>query len=285
MIDIISTFALIGSAISANKFILYSLPATLFVAIRMIIAGPTILIFNLIKKQNISIVNLKNNFCKILLAALCTSYIPVILKALALQSLPSGQFALIGSIDPIVTAVYSKILLKQNLSKKNVLGLILVTISLILSSGINYNLTFNYAHLIAILSLIVNRFGWILIQKLVKETTITPEQISGITMTIGGILSLITATIFTNFNSITVYQPIKFYILLIYTILMGNIIGLTLYAHLLKKYSATFLSLASFLVPLFVQTLGWLFLNEQLTINFIISLIFSFLGIYIFNLK
>jgi len=51
---------------------------------------------------------------------------------------------------------------------------------------------------------------------------------------------------------------------LIYTVIGGNLIGFTLYSHLLKKHSATFVSLAGFSMPLFVYFFGWLILGEQL---------------------
>lgn len=288
MFDLVSTFFLIGSAISANKFILYYLPATLFVGIRMIIAGPLIFIFNAIKHKNINIKKITDNIILILGAAIFTSYLPVIFKSFALQKLPSSQAAFLGTLDPFITAILSKLMFNTKLTKNNLLGMLIGALGVIIlniNNIISLKLEFNYAQILAICAIIISRYGWILVQKLIKEQNITPEQISSITMTLGGILALLTSLFFENTTKISIPSSTIFYTLLTYTIAIGNMLGLTLYAYLLKKYSITYLSLCSFLVPLFVQILGWIFLNEPITINFFIALITTFIGVYIFNIK
>lgn len=82
------------------------------------------------------------------------------------------------------------------------------------------------------------------------------------------------------------FQPIgisRFWILLAYTIIIGNVISLTLYGHLLKKYSATLISLAGFSIPLFVQLFSYTFLNEPISYKFLISLLLTFTGFLIFS--
>ena len=55
----------------------------------------------------------------------------------------------------------------------------------------------------------------------------------------------------------------------IYTIVIGNVIGYTMYAHFLKRHTATFVSLAGFSVPLYVYLFSNILLGEPLSLNFL----------------
>ena len=63
------------------------------------------------------------------------------------------------------------------------------------------------------------------------------------------------------------------------------IIGYNLYAHLLSRYSATFLSFAGFMTPLFAAALGWIFLGEMVTWHFFATMAMVLCGLYLFHEK
>ena len=65
-------------------------------------------------------------------------------------------------------------------------------------------------------------------------------------------------------------------------IFISNILCHNLYAGLLKKYSATFMSFTSFLRPLFAALYGWAFFQEKISWHFYTSAIIVFIGLYIF---
>ena len=66
-------------------------------------------------------------------------------------------------------------------------------------------------------------------------------------------------------------------------IIIANIICYNLYGYLLSRYSATFLSFAGFMTPLFAAGLGWLFLNEQVTWHFFATIFMVIFGLYLFH--
>lgn len=68
----------------------------------------------------------------------------------------------------------------------------------------------------------------------------------------------------------------------IWMTLISNIICYNLYGYLLTKYSATFLSLAGLITPLFASLFGWYFLNEQITWHFYMSIFLFSIGLFIF---
>jgi drug/metabolite transporter (DMT)-like permease len=70
--------------------------------------------------------------------------------------------------------------------------------------------------------------------------------------------------------------------LLAYTTIIGNGLAYTLYAHGLKQYSANFVSLAGFSVPLFVTIFGALFLGESLSLSFFAAVAVTACGVLLF---
>ena len=76
------TFALLASAISANKILLYSMTPTLLVGIRMFSAGLILLLYTFTNPQiRISWNNIKKNLSSLIIITLTTTFIPSILKA------------------------------------------------------------------------------------------------------------------------------------------------------------------------------------------------------------
>jgi drug/metabolite transporter (DMT)-like permease len=72
---------------------------------------------------------------------------------------------------------------------------------------------------------------------------------------------------------------------LIYTVVVGNGFAYTMYATVLKKYSVTFVSLASISIPLFVALFGYVLFGETVGWNFFVALILFVIGIALFNVK
>lgn len=292
MIRIFLTFALLASAITTNKLLLWQFSPIFFVGIRMFIAGAILLLLNLVQQKKLTLSDLYEQRVPLFLITLCTTYLPAICKSFALKYLPSSQAAFFGTLDPFITALMSYFLFNEKLSHRQFAGILLAMIGsfLMISMGrLNYEISNPWLihlllGLIALLAVTIGRYGWILVQKLLRYHSYSPLQINGVTMLASGILSLITAYFFEGIT-VQITSPFQTTLLLAYTIIIGNVIALTSYASLLKAHSATFLSLAGFSVPLFVALYGWLFLGEPLTMPFFIALFFTFAGLIIFSYR
>jgi drug/metabolite transporter (DMT)-like permease len=105
-------------------------------------------------------------------------------------------------------------------------------------------------------------------------------------MLISGILSLILYISIYNIheNLSIIYSQLGFreYFAIAYTILVGNIIAYNLYGYVLKKYSAITISIAGFLIPIFVSLYGFIILSEFPPYYFYLSLFTALLGALIF---
>jgi drug/metabolite transporter (DMT)-like permease len=139
---------------------------------------------------------------------------------------------------------------------------------------------------------------------LVKDERYLPMFANGIAMLGGGLLALPTSLVFEGIPTLTIPATSKqggfiFGHLLYYTtpyiasigtcvilgislILIANVIGYNLQSFLLRTYTATFLSFAGFITPLFAAFYGWLFLGELVSWDFFATIMIVFIGLYLF---
>lgn len=291
MIDAVIAFALLASAISANKLVLCAMPATLFVAVRMLSAGALLLLYTAWKDTKLTYQDLKRDFFKIIIIAITTNFIPSLLKAYALKGLASSKAALLGSLDPFVTALYGFMLFGERLSRKQWLGILVgfmgAFILIITTSCTEESLRawwiFSYPELAALSAVAVSRLGWIEAQKLLKAERFKPTELNGFTMVAGGFYALGSAWYAGQITPVAWTMPVV--CALIYTIVVGNVIAYSLYGYLLKRHSSTYVSLAGLMIPLFVHCYGPVVLGEPLSPIFFCSLGCMFFGLWLFSGK
>lgn len=288
MIDFVIPFFFLATGITANKLILKVWNPGLLVGVRMILAGIALLAVAFYKKRLNLLMRIKKEWLYLLALAAFANFIPAILKAYALKNTLSSKVALIGSLDPFLTALYMYFLFHEQLNTKKWLGILLgFTGSIVLILAHNSVGThelfgsFSLAELAAFGTICFSRFGWIKIQQLLKTGVFNIKEINGICMFLGGIYSLTSTFIFTPgaFSAATDWKTLG---ILGYTIVGGNIIGYSLYSRLLKHHSATFVALAGFTMPLFIYVLGWLVVGEPLYPSFIVASAITFTGLLIF---
>ncbi len=295
-------FSLFASAITANKVILYALNAQYLVGIRMTAGAlllALLLYFRTRKLFTWSIVT--SFFSWILVIALFTTYFPSNLKAYALTHMPSAKMAFFGTLDPFVTALYSYFWFNERLTKQQWLGILLgfAGMMILIYGSTPLEETWfsivSYPEFAAFFAIVLSRFGWIQAQQLLKKEHFTPVQLNILLMSIGGVISLTSAYLLgltsigtlpdlpvLNMLPLSPSGQLGFF--LGWTILMGNVLGYTLYGYALKKYSTTFIPLAGFMIPLLVQLFGWLLLGEALSLLFFIACGVTFLGVLLFYL-
>lgn len=285
MIDALIAFALLASAITANKIVLCAIPATYFVALRMLSAGFLLLIYYYSATEQRIVTKDLSKLCVI---AAATTFIPSLLKAYALRELISSKAALLGALDPFVTALYAFVLWGEHLNKRQWFGIMLGFLSICSMSVIHACQTtahawlfFSYGELAALAAVFVSRAGWIGAQGLLKAERYTPPFLNGVLMILGGCYALISAFFAGEIVAVVWSWPV--FLALSYTIIVGNIIAYSLYGYLLKRHSVTYVALASLLIPLFVHLYGPIIIGEPLSLTFFVAFTFMLGGLYIFT--
>lgn len=307
MILLLLSYVFLASGISANKVILYALSPEFLVGIRMAAASFILAAYAYFREGYILQWKILSKFfAGLVIIALCTTFFPSNLKAYALANMPSYKMAYFGTLDPLVAALYSYVWFHERLSWRQWLGIVIgfCGMLILLSSTTPFEeqlkafSILSYPELAALSAIIISRLGWIQGQQLLKKEHITPPQFNVFTMGVSGILSLAmvfmrgTYTIIPlTFADIPVLHMHPLTLLsstaqlsafLLYTTLIGNVLGYTLYGYALKRHSATFVALAGFLIPLLVQLVGWLCLGEPLSWAFFVACMVTFVGVALF---
>ncbi len=296
-------FSLLASAITANKIILYALNAQFLVGIRMTLGAALLALFLYLRTRKLfDWSRVASFFSLILVIALFTTYFPSNLKAYALTRMPSSKMAFFGTLDPFITALYSFFWFKERLTKKQWLGILLgfVGMMVLIYGSTQQEETFfsivSYPECAAFFAIVLSRFGWIQAQQLLKKELFSPVQLNILLMSISGIGSLVAAyllgvTTIGTLPELPIVTLLPFEpstqlgLFVAWTVIIGNVLGYTLFGYALKRHSTTFIPLAGFTIPLLVQFFGWLFLAESLSLSFFIACGITFIGVLLFYLE
>ena len=318
MFDVFLGFAFMASATVANKYALTALSLLLMVGLRMLCAGVILFLYYHKKSHRLTFNYFKHDLVLLLGISLLTMLVPALFKAFALKHMLTSKAAFIASLDPFVTALYSYFFWGEHLTKKKVMGIILGfsgTLILLISSSTGENALmawsiFSYPEIAAFLAMAIGRIGWMFVQQLLRKERYTPAEVNGLLMTISGMLAfaipfmwaaIVTVFMFIpgfgsyfpsySFSDATQFLHLNitpdtnlFWICfaVFHTIVIGNVLGYTMYAQFLKRHSATFVSLAGFSVPLYVYLFSNVLLGEPLSLNFLAASFVTFIGLIIF---
>ena len=307
-----------ASSTVANKYALSVLTPSLMVGLRMLCAGVILTLFYRRKSHRMSFAYFKDDLAVLVGISLLTMLVPALLKAFALKNMLSSKAAFLSSLDPFVTALYAYCFWHEHLTKKKVIGIILGfagTFILLISSSVGEQSlmawsVFSYPEIAAIMAMAIGRLGWMFVQQLLRKERYSAPELNGLLMTMSGVMVFVLPFVISAIIAMlalipflasflplytfsdaagfmhTTITPDTNMMMIIYsilhTIIIGNVIGYTMYAGFLKKHSATFVSLAGFSVPLYVYLFGALLLGEPLSLNFLAASCVTFIGLLIF---
>lgn len=204
----------------------------------------------------------------------------------------SAKACLFFSLSPFLSALIAFIILKETLTNKKWLGMIIGFAGLIpiLSNQSQQEFVsgnifiFSYAELVLLIAIVASVYGWIILKKVLQELNYSPIFANGISMLLGGILALIHSFLAgENWSPIPVNNTVKFLGFSILMCIISNIICYNLYGMLLKRFTATFMSFAGLITPLFASLFGFLFLQENISWHYFASMIFFIIGLTIFH--
>lgn len=290
MNDFILVSATIGGLASgtiANKFIFNAIHPAYFTGARFFIAGMLLMALCWWQSPMAYAQKVARYWWPLVIVALFTNFIPAQLKALALAHTLTSKVALIGSLDPFVTAIFTRFLYGYRLSRRQILGIIIgccaVILVILTHDRINTAslFSFEWPELAALAWVILSRFGWIQAQRLLQKSNLSSRELNSISMLIGGLLGLLSAllladTVFTGPVTVSIIGAI------IYTILAGNMIAYDLYARMLMRYHMLFVSVVMLALPISLYFLGWLLLNEPLYQSFWLSVVLMAVALWLF---
>ncbi|MEN6669780.1 DMT family transporter [Psychrobacter sp. B38] len=101
-----------------------------FASLRVILAGLTMLVFVLLKKKNRE--GIRDNWKMLTLVGLFSAAIPFVLFSLSARSVNAGVLAVLNASVPMMSGFIASTFFKDKLSKKQILGLVIGVIGVII---------------------------------------------------------------------------------------------------------------------------------------------------------
>ncbi|HEY0668287.1 MAG TPA: EamA family transporter [Sphingobacteriaceae bacterium] len=207
------------------------------------------------------------------------------------QYLPTGLVAVAVASLPIWLAVLDRPNWRFTFSRLTpILGLLIGFIGVILLFSGGKKITLNDSPLaaISIPVLIAGNICWAagtLYSKTIRSATPIFLRVS-IQMIMGGLLYAIAAGISGEFSSLNINtMQTNSLLAVVYLILCGSLIGYVAYIWLLSKRPAAQVGTFAYVNPAVAVLLGWIILNEEITVYTIVSLIIILSGVVLINLS
>lgn len=278
-------YALLAATFSLGKVLLSYTQPIFLVGVRMSVAGSILLLYHAYTNHATFKIK-KNDILLFAQAMLFTIYIPYILRYWGLLYLSSSKACLLYNFGPFISYTLSYILCDEKITVKKCIGLLIGFCGLLPIIGKSAATTaltssFFMPELALLISVSSMSYGWLIIHRLINSHAYEPSFVNGISMFFGGLLALATSY-FTESPALLITDLMPFLTLLIIIVIVSNLICHNLYGNLLKKFTPTMMSFASFMSPLFAALYGWLFMAEQLTFDFFMATITVFIGLALF---
>ena len=195
--------------------------------------------------------------------------------------LPASISALIVSMQPILTNILAGPILKEKISWKQWIGVILGFTGTLLVLGFDIG---NSIPLEGILATIVALIA-------VTTGTLFQKKLSGnLSLSVSSFYQTIAASIFLFFIMLIfedsyIHFSLSFSLSMAWQILVVSFGAFTILMYLLKVGSASKTSNLFFLIPPVSALMGWIFLNEIIVYSDILGLIICSIGVYIATKK
>ena len=262
-----------------------SIPPWFVTSIRQGLAAIIVLILLLFKKQ-LSWIGWKN-FQQQLIPALLMLVIANGFTTIAEQTLPSGLTSIMSALSPVVIFLMSILFGLQKPNLKGFIGVIIgfLGVVFIFRDGLGAILDPNYKT--GILFLSIGILGWASGNIYSKKNTHKTNNIAlnlFYQFSIAAIIQLVLAFIFSA-NTAVADWSFRSLFAILYLSIFGSVLAFFCYHYALKRVSVVQLSVLNYVNTIIAVFLGWLFLDEVITSDFIVATLLIILGVFIINYK
>lgn len=280
MILILFLYALCASTFTISETLIDYIKPCFFIGIRMFITGGLLLLYSYWKNKSAFIIAKKDRwlFAQITLFHIYFSYV---IALWALQHIAASETSFLYNLYPFLAALFSYFYFSEKMTLKK--WLLFIGFSGFLQEMFFHttstSLWISFPEFLLLSGVTSGVYGWIILRKLIKNEHYSPTIINGIGMTAGGILASLTSFFVQRWAENTVLEFGSFVKITVVIMIIANIIFC---CYVLKRYTATFLSFAGFIMPLATALFGWIFLGELLSWTYFLSIFVICIGIYTF---
>ncbi|MCH9630764.1 MAG: S-adenosylmethionine/S-adenosylhomocysteine transporter [Chlamydiia bacterium] len=238
----------------------------------MLLAGAILLVFLFFKRKTDFKIKARQ-YLSLCILGFFSIYLTNICEFWGLQYLSAAKTCFIYSLSPFFAVLFSYIHFKEKLTVAKCVGLLIGFIGfipvLMLQSGseglLSISSFLSWPDLAIAAAALFSVYGWVLLRLLVKNDEVSPIMANGTSMVFGGLLAL-GHSFFVDAWSPTPIAGGNFMPLfggVLAMTFISNIICFNLYGYMLKRFTATFLSFAGLLSPVFASINSWIILGEK----------------------
>lgn len=274
-----------GTTFLGIRIGLETIPPFILAGMRNFISGLLILFYILLTKK-FEVLTLSQIFRAFILSILMI----VLANGLTTYSekyITSGLASLISTLSPFFVLVLNLLLGNEKLSIKTVVGILLGMLGIFLIYQNNLVELLNPEYRIGIFAILLAVFAWAVGTIITKKgqrkpagmlmNVCTQMFLAGIMLTI--IQFQLTPTISTENWSVRSIAAI------VYLAVFGSVVGYIAYSYLMTQWPSTKVAVLSYVNVVVALFLGWLILDESITIRIVIATLLIICGVIIVNLK
>ena len=269
-----------GSTWLAIKIGLGSISPFYGIAIRFTIAS--IILYLIMQMRGERLARDKKSILLYMNLAVLSFSFPFALVYWGEQYIASGLASVLFAAYPFVVAVSSHLFLSnEKLTAGKITGIILgfVGVVIIFWADINISSSNTLGMVAILLSTVMQGFSLVIVKRM--NHPISPTSLSLGGMIFGIVIMYPIAIIFEDFSKLNFDAAGVGSMLYLGT--FGSIVTFVVYYWLLKRVEVVYLSLVSFVTPIFAVILGAIWLKESLSPNIVLGASFVLFGIIIAN--
>lgn len=277
-----SIYVIWGSTYLLNKVAVGELPPFMLAGLRFLTAG--ILIFGICKVSNISLKITKRQLLNTGIAGFLFLTFGNGAIVWALKYVDSGFAALEVSAQPLVVLLLMRVLEGKKIKAMSVIGVVLGIIGVYLLVS-QKQLISKENSIMGIVMIFLCMVSWAYSSLFVAKASLPTNYFvnTGYQMFLGGIMLLIGSVLFgETWSSPTTWSG-SVQLSMILLIVFGSIVAFTSFNYLLKVVSPEKVATSTYVNPIIALTLGWYFLNEEISTQSIIAAAILLTGVYFIN--
>ena len=280
------TVALVwGTTFLGIRIAVETIPPWFVAGIRQFLAG-IILFIILLSSKKLKWIGWKNFQNQIILASLML-VVANGMTTVAEKHLTSSLASLISSTSPLVVFILSIFFSLQKFSIRGLVGILLgfTGILLIFKDGLQDLLNPEYRN--GVIFIFIAICGWAFGTIFAKKTNQIPQNISlnlFYQFSFAGVVQIIFGFIASDEIAVSTWS-LKSILATIYLAIFGSVIAFFAFHSALKKITPSQISILSYVNTIIAIFLGWLILNEPISLAFIVATVLIICGVFITNYK
>lgn len=274
-----------GGMYVVSKYVLDFIPPLTLVWLRYVIAF--VFLFAVLKTVQIKNKNRvtikKRDWLLIVWIGFIGYFVSIAFQFIGTKLSDAHTGALITSATPAFIVIFAKFVLKEKLTVRKIISVLLATFGVVIVIGWDTNVG---THLLGSITLVGAAISWALLSVYVK---VASKRFSSLTITTYAVLFALVFTtpamIWELQSNDVYYQNILIILGVIYLGIVSTAGAFFLWNKGMELMDAGIGSLFFFFQPIVGSFLGWLLLNEKLDVNFFIGGIFIIAAVVIVTLQ